>query len=277
MEYYNELTHWGVRGMKWGVRRYQNKDGSLTPAGKKRRAKLEGELEKLGGTKKDTDGAPRKKSISEMSNKELQEHTTRMQLEKNYYDAQRQLVAANPKPVSKGRQIAEEFINKAVIPATTNAGKAYIEKMMKEKMGIDTEDPVSKLEKTWKKLDYEQKIDKIKNPDKYMTWDDKTKQYDLERKQKSHAEEDAAKAKDEADKAAADAAAAKAHKVSAQKEEQARAGSGSSVNAFVNKVTETHVSRSPFKDTLADSIDLNSKEVSSGKAYVDEFFKRDDD
>lgn len=30
------LTHWGIKGMKWGVRRYQNKDGSLTPAGKKR-------------------------------------------------------------------------------------------------------------------------------------------------------------------------------------------------------------------------------------------------
>lgn len=31
-----ELYHWGVKGMKWGVRRYQNKDGSLTEAGKKR-------------------------------------------------------------------------------------------------------------------------------------------------------------------------------------------------------------------------------------------------
>jgi hypothetical protein len=30
------LRHAGVKGMKWGVRRYQNKDGSLTPAGKKR-------------------------------------------------------------------------------------------------------------------------------------------------------------------------------------------------------------------------------------------------
>lgn len=32
----NELCHHGVKGMKWGVRRYQKKDGSLTPAGKKR-------------------------------------------------------------------------------------------------------------------------------------------------------------------------------------------------------------------------------------------------
>lgn len=32
----DELYHHGIKGQKWGVRRYQNKDGSLTPAGKKR-------------------------------------------------------------------------------------------------------------------------------------------------------------------------------------------------------------------------------------------------
>lgn len=38
MDYYNEefLTHHGIKGMKWGIRRFQKKDGSLTQAGKNR-------------------------------------------------------------------------------------------------------------------------------------------------------------------------------------------------------------------------------------------------
>lgn len=35
-DYENELYHYGTKGMKWGVRKYQNADGSLTPAGEKR-------------------------------------------------------------------------------------------------------------------------------------------------------------------------------------------------------------------------------------------------
>lgn len=34
--YSNELYHHGIKGMRWGVRRYQNEDGTLTSAGKKR-------------------------------------------------------------------------------------------------------------------------------------------------------------------------------------------------------------------------------------------------
>lgn len=40
----DELQHWGIKGQKWGQRRYQNKDGSLTPLGQKRYNK---EVEKL--------------------------------------------------------------------------------------------------------------------------------------------------------------------------------------------------------------------------------------
>lgn len=33
---YKELYHYGVKGMKWGIRRYQNEDGTLTAKGEKR-------------------------------------------------------------------------------------------------------------------------------------------------------------------------------------------------------------------------------------------------
>ena len=66
----NELYHHGVLGQKWGVRRYQNKDGSLTMAGKKRALRIQNDYTELTNNKKyrDRNGnmtyAGRKKALA---------------------------------------------------------------------------------------------------------------------------------------------------------------------------------------------------------------------
>lgn len=218
MEYYvytskGELYHHGVKGMKWGQRLYQNKDGSLTALGKKRRANLEGKIskleaknKKLGGKKGESESkseAPHKKSVSEMTNKELQEHTTRMTLEKNYYDAEKNLANAVPaKQVSKGRKYAEKFLNDSVLPAISNTAKSYLENYLKKTLGLDTKDTLGELKKTYDILDYQQRIDKIKNPDKYMNYDERSKKFKLEEDKRKSSDEykELVEAKNERDK-----------------------------------------------------------------------------
>lgn len=77
-----ELYHWGIKGMKWGVRRFQNPDGSLTPAGKKRYSAEGGEGEKK------PNYAPKapKKSAGDYTDDELRAQINRMQMEKQYRD-----------------------------------------------------------------------------------------------------------------------------------------------------------------------------------------------
>lgn len=110
----NELYHWGIKGMRWGRRRYQNQDGSLTPEGKKRYG--EAPDKNSDDTSEDFKRA-RAKSVSQMSDKELQEAVTRLQREKLYSDY------TKPKK-SKGQEylnkIGDSLANKA-IEKTVNA------------------------------------------------------------------------------------------------------------------------------------------------------------
>lgn len=91
----DSLAHYGIKGMKWGVRRYQNKDGSYTSAGLKRRRQTSSDYEE---TKE-----LRKKSYKELSDSELKRLNKRLNLESEY----RRL---NPQGIERGKKIARDIV-----------------------------------------------------------------------------------------------------------------------------------------------------------------------
>lgn len=100
----SELYHYGVLGMKWGRRRYQNKDGTLTPAGKKRYSDSSKDSKT---DSSDQSSKPKKKSLSEMSDEEIRDKIKRLELEKRYSELQ-------PKQVSEGKALAKKMLNRSV-------------------------------------------------------------------------------------------------------------------------------------------------------------------
>lgn len=189
-----ELYHWGIKGMKWGQRRYQNKDGSLTPAGKKRyekevarlkerektikgqerakarQAKLDAkkaeldEREKalIGGksssTKTKVSSEPaKKKSISEMTDEELRAETSRMQAEANYMNAQKNLAALTPQKVNRGEKFVKGLMD-AAVPKISNAladvASNYVKKKIGEALGLEKKDIENVYDKAKKEAEY---------------------------------------------------------------------------------------------------------------------------
>ena len=112
-----ELKHHGVKGQRWGVRRFQNKDGSLTPAGKKHQAGTDGDA------KKEKPKKEKPKKIKDLSDEELKSRVKRLELEKQCKDLEKK------RPyMEDAKKIAYDLVTKhAVDVAITISKNALID------------------------------------------------------------------------------------------------------------------------------------------------------
>lgn len=129
----NSLYHFGIKGMKWGIRRYQNKDGSLTAAGKKRYN--EGEQSSKEKTVSST-SSNRSRSISELSDTELRTRINRLNLEKQYKQLISEGVSDNTKQAKEGKRFVNDIKDRAVknvfLPAAEEIGRQVVRSKLAE-------------------------------------------------------------------------------------------------------------------------------------------------
>lgn len=160
----DNLQHWGIKGMRWGVRRFQNSDGTLTPAGKKRyekemtklkaeerveknkartKAKLDKleekrqSIEKLRDDNKKAEEKPKKKS-STMTDDELRDAIARLDLEKRYRQLMTEKKEVSKAAKEKSTGIGKKFVTgtlksiggKMLLPALEDTGKQLIKSLL---------------------------------------------------------------------------------------------------------------------------------------------------
>ena len=109
-----ELYHHGVKGQKWGVRRYQKEDGTRTALGKKRRNEVD-----ISSAHDDYKKAHTTKHYSQMSDKELREVNNRLNMERQY-------AQLNKKEVTAG----QKFLSTVVVGSATIIASRYAQKYM---------------------------------------------------------------------------------------------------------------------------------------------------
>lgn len=112
MIYLSNLQHHGIKGQKWGVRRYRNRDGSLTPAGRKRYSDSAPAHEHH---KRVYDG----KKARELSDQELRDRLNRLNMEKQY-----SLLTASE--TKAGKKFAKDVMYNSSKQVATEVSKKYM-------------------------------------------------------------------------------------------------------------------------------------------------------